>query len=237
MKWLKNLFYKLFNKVEPRENSKGEQVLDVPQIDPAPVSNKNYKNADKLKCPIAKRFIQDPTTSSEKITPKFVVLHHTVSYTTEATIKLFKDKNVSVHYLVAKDGEIIQMADNNRKCWHAGSSEWKGVSGLNSHSIGIEIINMGPLSKKGDKFYDYYNKLYTGPVHVRKGLGYEYWEAITQQQEKAVLELCKYLNEALDIPYDNFIGHYECAPKRKNDPYGLFTMGEMNAVRAHLKKG
>ena len=94
---------------------------------------------------------------------------------------------------------------------------------------------MGPLTKKGDKFYDYYGKEYTGPVHVRKGLGYQYWEAITSEAEKSVIDLCIYLHDVLKIPVENFLGHYEIAPDRKNDPYGLFSSGDMKAFRAALK--
>lgn len=46
---------------------------------------------------------------------------------------------VSAHFLVRRDGEIIQFVSGNRRAWHAGVSEWKGVSRCNDFSIGIEL--------------------------------------------------------------------------------------------------
>lgn len=244
MGFLKRLWNAIFGgapKTEPREDSNGNPVNEVPEKpdDTPKLPNgilRDYSGANKERYPNAKAFELDPTTGGTRITPKFVILHHTVSYDLQKTVDFFKKRDVSVHYVIGHDGAIIQMSENTRKCWHAGESSWKGYTGLNAHSVGIEVVNMGPLKKKGDKFYDYYDKLYTGPVHARKGLGYEYWEAIRPAQEAATIELCRYLHEVLNIPVENFLGHYEIAPKRKNDPYGLFTMGDMSAFRNHLKR-
>ncbi|MBW2050155.1 MAG: N-acetylmuramoyl-L-alanine amidase [Deltaproteobacteria bacterium] len=37
---------------------------------------------------------------------------------------------------LARDGSITQLAPFNVETWHAGVSQWEGLSGLNSYSIG-----------------------------------------------------------------------------------------------------
>lgn len=231
-----SLFGSASKEAEPRQDASGYPIKEEPKELAIEATRKKYLDASKKLYPKAVRFVEDPTGTNEKINPKYVILHHTVSRDLEGTVKLFVDKNVSVHFVVGKDGKVIQMQDCDRKCWHAGESSWKGLTGLNSYSIGIEVVNMGPLKKlKDGTFIDYYNKKFQGPVHVRKGLGYEYWDAITPQAEEAVIDLCCYLHDVLNIPAENFLGHYEIAPKRKNDPFGMFTHGDMTAFRRFLK--
>lgn len=241
LKAILKLFGVKFNEgpeVTPREDSKGQPVVEPIPSEPSASTGKRimYLNADKKRYPKAIRFELDKTSSNEIIQPKYVILHHTVSRDLEKTVAFFKERDVSVHFVVGKDGKIVQMADCNRKCWHAGKSTWGKLSGLNSYSIGIEVVNMGPLKKKGDKFFDYYGVEYKGPVHARKGLGYEYWEAITPEAERAVLDLCAYIHDTWNIPVENYLGHYEIAPDRKNDPYGLFSSGAMPEFRKVLNK-
>ena len=62
--------------------------------------------------------------------------------------------NLSCHYFVKKNGEILLMVPGSYIAWHAGKSKWKHYKSLNRHSIGIEISNPGhehnykPFSKK-----------------------------------------------------------------------------------------
>jgi N-acetyl-anhydromuramoyl-L-alanine amidase len=46
---------------------------------------------------------------------------------------------VSAHFLIRRDGELIQFVNMLDRAWHAGSSSWKGRSNCNDHSIGIEL--------------------------------------------------------------------------------------------------
>ncbi|MEZ0241840.1 MAG: N-acetylmuramoyl-L-alanine amidase, partial [Sphingomonas sp.] len=74
-----------------------------------------------------------------------IVLHYTGMQTAEAAIERLCDPaaKVSAHYLVAEDGTILRMVQEDKRAWHAGKSYWRGHSGLNSISIGIEIVNPG----------------------------------------------------------------------------------------------
>ena len=46
---------------------------------------------------------------------------------------------VSAHFLIRRDGELIQFVPCARRAWHAGSSSWRGRSRCNDFSIGIEL--------------------------------------------------------------------------------------------------
>lgn len=46
---------------------------------------------------------------------------------------------VSAHFLVRRDGQLVQFVDCDRRAWHAGVSRWRGRDGCNDFSIGIEL--------------------------------------------------------------------------------------------------
>ena len=46
---------------------------------------------------------------------------------------------VSAHFLIRRDGELVQFVDTDKRAWHAGVSLWKGREKCNDFSIGIEL--------------------------------------------------------------------------------------------------
>lgn len=50
-----------------------------------------------------------------------------------------KDVRVSSHFLIRRDGRIIQFVPCRRRAWHAGASSWQGRTRCNDFSIGIEL--------------------------------------------------------------------------------------------------
>jgi N-acetyl-anhydromuramoyl-L-alanine amidase len=46
---------------------------------------------------------------------------------------------VSSHYLIRRDGELVQFVSVTRRAWHAGLSCWRGRSRCNDFSVGIEL--------------------------------------------------------------------------------------------------
>jgi AmpD protein len=46
---------------------------------------------------------------------------------------------VSAHFLIRRDGELVQFVPCGRRAWHAGVSSWKGRARCNDFSIGIEL--------------------------------------------------------------------------------------------------
>ena len=74
-----------------------------------------------------------------------LVLHYTGMETGKAAIDRLADPDakVSAHYVVEEDGTIIAMVDEQKRAWHAGLSYWRGITDVNSASIGIEIVTGG----------------------------------------------------------------------------------------------
>ncbi|WP_200975901.1 N-acetylmuramoyl-L-alanine amidase [Echinicola sp. 20G] len=85
------------------------------------------------------------TTNFSIRKPNFVIIHHTAQDSLEQTIRTFtlSRTQVSSHYVVSKDGEIVQMLNDYLRSWHAGRGKWGHDTDLNSSSIGIELDNNG----------------------------------------------------------------------------------------------
>ena len=50
---------------------------------------------------------------------------------------------VSAHFLITRTGELVQFVSTHNRAWHAGKSFWRGITDINSASIGIELVNPG----------------------------------------------------------------------------------------------
>lgn len=46
---------------------------------------------------------------------------------------------VSAHFLIRRDGQLIQFVGCDDRAWHAGTSSWRGRARCNDYSIGIEL--------------------------------------------------------------------------------------------------
>lgn len=46
---------------------------------------------------------------------------------------------VSAHFLIRRDGELVQFVPCGMRAWHAGVSSWRGAESCNDFSIGIEL--------------------------------------------------------------------------------------------------
>ena len=46
---------------------------------------------------------------------------------------------VSSHFLVRRDGELVQFVATDRRAWHAGESRWRGRTRCNDFSLGVEL--------------------------------------------------------------------------------------------------
>ncbi len=77
--------------------------------------------------------------------PNLVVIHHTDQESCEQTLKTFTTvkTQVSSHYVICKDGSIIQMLSDYVRGWHGGKGSWGNITDVNSVSIGIELDNNG----------------------------------------------------------------------------------------------
>jgi hypothetical protein len=80
-------------------------------------------------------------------------------FSVSGIIKEFKEYGVSAHYLIGREGDVYRLVEDKNIAWHAGESKVPdGRTGVNSFSIGIELVNT-----KSDKFtadqYSALNKL------------------------------------------------------------------------------
>ncbi len=46
---------------------------------------------------------------------------------------------VSAHFLVRRDGELVQFVPVAKRAWHAGVSSWRGRKACNDFSVGVEL--------------------------------------------------------------------------------------------------
>src|SRR5260221_7590691 len=53
--------------------------------------------------------------------------------------RTLRDLRVSAHFLIRRDGEIVQFVPCGMRAWHAGASRWCGRERCNDFSVGIEL--------------------------------------------------------------------------------------------------
>jgi N-acetylmuramoyl-L-alanine amidase len=77
--------------------------------------------------------------------PSLVVIHYTAMASAAESLARLCDPaaEVSCHYLLAEDGEVLALVPEERRAWHAGAGSWAGAGDINSRSIGIELQNRG----------------------------------------------------------------------------------------------
>lgn len=73
---------------------------------------------------------------------------------------------VSSHFLIRRNGELIQFVSCLDRAWHAGQSCWQGRERCNDYSIGIEL--------EGDDFSAFENAQYDALNQLIKRLASQY---------------------------------------------------------------
>lgn len=88
-----------------------------------------------------------PSANYNARQPVVIVLHGTEQESAQQSLQTLKTSNnggkVSAHYLIADNGTIYQLVEDDKRAWHAGSGRWGKITDLNSASIGIELDNDG----------------------------------------------------------------------------------------------
>ena len=141
------------------------------------------------------RFVPSPN-HSERAAGKTIdclILHYTGMPSADAALRRLCDQRaqVSSHYFVGEDGEVLQLVPEERRAWHAGQSWWAGETDINSCSLGIEIANGGHPG----------------------GL-----PPFPEVQIEAVVALCRDLCTRHAIAPQRVLAHSDIAPRRKIDP-------------------
>ncbi|MDM8557256.1 N-acetylmuramoyl-L-alanine amidase [Candidatus Parabeggiatoa sp. HSG14] len=167
------------------------------------------------------------------IKPRYLVMHYTAGSSAASAIRTLTSSRAraSAHIVIGRDGKITQLAPFNIKTWHAGKSRWKELKSLNSHSIGIEIDNAGPLTKVADGWKTWFNKTLDSSEGIeaihklqKRSKG---WQIYPEQQLDALMELSELL--VTEYQLEDILGHEDIAPKRKQDPGPAFPMEEIKA--------
>ncbi len=124
---------------------------------------------------------------------KFIIIHYTGMKKESVAIKRLQDpkSKVSSHYLIKRNGEIINLVPDLFEAWHAGVSSWKHFKSLNKNSIGIEITN---------------------PGHQH---GYK---KFSKKQIFSLQKLLNVLFKKYKIKKNHVLGHSDISPDRKKDP-------------------
>lgn len=135
-----------------------------------------------------------------------LILHHTAG-SLPSSLEILQGKDpkhkVGVHYVVTDEPKprVIRMVPEHLAAYHAGKSSWGKLSGLNQHSIGIEIIN------------------YDGNV-------YPYSDA----QADIIFALCDEIVRRHGIKPWNVLAHSDIAVGRKVDPGSKFPWAKLASL-------
>lgn len=173
------------------------------------------------------------------IEPKFLVMHYTAGYTLESAVQTFKTTAIAAHLIIDRDGSAVQMAPLNKRCNHAGPSEWMGVSMLNNHSIGIEFVNIGWAKERADgRLVDAYGKLvaekeaetWIRAPNPRVGSGTLYWQPYTEEQILTGLRITQAILDVYPTIKD-IVSHEEIDTRKwKTDPGPAFPMNRFGGL-------
>ncbi len=159
------------------------------------------------------RYIETPSPNFDErmLDVSMIVLHYTGMLDGASAIARLADPTakVSAHFVVAEDGQIVRMVDVDMRAWHAGKSYWRGITDVNSASIGIEIVN---------------------PGHE---WGYR---PFPDAQIKSVVGLVRKYAKRYKITRGNIVGHSDVAPARKDDPGELFPWETLARLRLALPR-
>ncbi len=134
-----------------------------------------------------------------------LVLHYTGMTSAEAALERLTapEAGVSAHYLIDREGDVYRLVPETERAWHAGVASWRGISDVNSASIGVELEN------KGHEF---------GP------------EPYSDTQMAALLTLAGDIAARHAIAARNVVGHSDVAPSRKEDPGEWFDWAGLAAA-------
>ena len=127
------------------------------------------------------------------VEPDLLILHYTGMESGRAAEDWLCDPQsaVSSHYLVHEDGRVVQMVRESDRAWHAGRGSWGGRIDVNSFSIGIEMVNPGPLGA---------------------------FPPFPDIQIQHVIALCRDICARRRIAPEHVLAHSDTAPGRKSDP-------------------
>ncbi len=168
--------------------------------------------------------------------PRWLVMHYTAGRNADSSISWLVNPQAkaSAHLVIGRDGGITQLVPFNVVAWHAGASSWQGVSGLNHHSIGIELDNVGRLDHIAGKWVSPL-KIVVPDDQVRvarhkndaPGMPPSGWQTYTPEQIESSFSVAQALVSHYQL--QDILGHDDIAPGRKSDPGPDFPLLSLRA--------
>lgn len=124
------------------------------------------------------------------------------------------DIGLSAHAFIHPNGQIELGAPTHQVAWHAGKSEWLGKLGLNTYTLGIELLVEGV-----DEYGAFLEAINTDP------------NTFTIDQYDAAAWLCTHwMREYRAITIDWIVRHSDISPGRKQDPGEMFDWQQFKAT-------
>jgi N-acetylmuramoyl-L-alanine amidase len=170
-----------------------------------------------------------------RLEPTLIVLHDTAGRLTKGSaVAWLRDPKAkaSAHVVVERDGSVTQLVAFDRVAWHAGVSQWRGRSGCNAFSIGIEIASPGKLTGTPEKATAWFGESFGrdfGIVHKSTPIhGDGCWMPYTEAQLHTVEQLITALG--WEYPIGEVVAHHDIAPGRKIDTTPLMDWPRMRAA-------
>lgn len=137
-----------------------------------------------------------------------IVIHYTGSDGIDGVLHWFakRESGQSAHYVVGRDGRLVQMVEESEAAWHAGRSAMfprekpPRESNVNDFSIGIELVGTAD-------------------------------SGFTDRQLASLYALLERLVATYRIVPERVVGHSHIAPGRKLDPDGFDRQLNWGRVR------
>ena len=171
---------------------------------------------------------------------KQIYLHHTAGGPDAVSVaNYFQQKvgRVATAFIIGANGTIVQCFSSKKWAYHLGLKQQvfteAGVSykSLDKISVGIEICNYGPLTKRNGYYYNYVGgKVDYTEITIldKKYKGYIYWQKYTDAQIESTRQLLVYLCDTYDIPRTYFATIFDIDKRALRGESGIFTH---NSVR------
>jgi N-acetyl-anhydromuramyl-L-alanine amidase AmpD len=171
---------------------------------------------------------------------KQIYLHHTAGGGNAVSVaKYFQQKEgrVATAFVIGDKGTIVQLFSSKHWAYHLGLKPEvfaeMGVTyrSLDKISIGIEICNYGPLTKRNGYYYNYVGgKVDYTQVTIldKKYKGHIYWQKYTDEQIESTRQLLVYLCDTYGISKEYNESIFDIDKRALKSENGIFTH---NSVR------
>lgn len=159
--------------------------------------------------------LPDSSFFRQRVPKDLIVLHNTASSTARSVYETWRSPaggRVATAYLVDRDGRVYEVFPADCWAYHLGMRERNPGHYNDRRSIGIEIVNPGPLrpDPDGGDTLNWWPKNFRQPWCLASEThryvcseyrGYRYYAAYTPEQEAAVRRLVRHLCQRFGIPF------------------------------------